>query len=149
MNYDPFVKNPLVDVKQAKDSLEAAFDRWGIEAEYEYDEFFGVKCDIYTNVYKDKINLSMSVYPSGLVTYYFYFDYMKKTAENLALVNEFNDCVVGLKASISDIGCLVVCNEAEILNENIIVAYTKSVLDNLVDVGTVQYLLPLTKITHR
>ena len=141
----------LINLFKIKAAIESVFDKLGIDVNVDYDPGaqLGVDCNLKSKLYKDDIRLGIRVYPSGLATYNFYFDELDKTEKALDLLNQFNDNVLCLKATLSNIGYLLISCEVEILTEDVAAAYTKKVLKDLVDDTTAKYLIPLSKLTHQ
>lgn len=139
----------LVNLKKAKKVLEKFFTDYDLDVEYVLsDEKLSAKsANVSAKPYDDDIYLGIHVYSSGITTFNFIFDYLQKTSQALDLVNDFNEHVFALKASISEDGGLTICHEAEVVDENILDVVASRVLNNVIDDDTVKYLLPLTKLT--
>ena len=138
----------FLNVNKAKKSLEKVFEEWNLSIDIaEWQKGFVVKSAI-NQKYYGNIGLDVFVSPSGLVSFYLYFGILKKNGQTLELVNEFNENVVGLKASIDcDNGMLTVSHETQYVTENTIGSYAESVLLSIVNNITLKYLQPLNELT--
>lgn len=103
--------------------------------------------NITINGYDDDILVSLEFYSGGCAYFEFYFDYLDKTGSTLNLINDFNDNVLHLKASITQKGCLHICHTVQYLTEKTLPECTFRVLGSLTEDNTKKYLQPLTAIT--
>ena len=139
----------IINLRRAKSVVENFFKDWDINIEYELDNRrLRCKSNISARPYDDDIFFSIWVYPSGHVSCNFYFDYLRVNEHTLSLVNDFNQHVVGLKASIDpEDGGVLVTHEANVLTEDILDICIGAVMSNLVDEDTVKYMRPITELT--
>ena len=137
-----------MNLRRAKSILENISREYDIDLKFEVeDDHVYASNHVTARPYDDDIFLSISVYKSGFVTFSFYFDYLEKSGHVLDLVNNFNQNVFCLKASITDKGCLRVTHEANIITDDVLEVYTHIVLGDILDDRTVEYLRPLTDLT--
>ena len=138
-----------MNLKKASKVLQKAFSHYnnlGFEITFEKNHL-EAKANLTVKAHDDDIYTKFQVYESGRVYYEFFFDYLNKTDHALNLINDFNDNVLFLKASIRDNGCLLLSCNTPYISEPDLEEFTVRVMSELVDDDTEKYLKPLTALT--